>query len=139
MKKLLPDEYDILIKFTDSLPGGATSPVYPFAGLVININVCTEIHRDRKDAESLCMVVPLFDRDTIGGHLCIQELGLVMGMKSLDVVIFKSALLTHFNLHYTGKRASLVFKSDYTGATWVKDQNGWIDNIYMRAGEIGVE
>lgn len=106
--------------------------MYPFSGLVLNFNVATTVHRDTKD-QSICLVMPLFDRSTTGGHLCIKELGLVVEMKSLDLVIFRSSLLTHFNLHYVGKRASIVLHSDVEGEKWVQDRNGWIDNVFMSA------
>ena len=132
LKAVLPSEFDILAEFTNSLPGGATSPVHPFAGLVINFNVTTHIHRDSKD-NSICLVMPLFDSSTTGGHLCILELGLVIAMKLLDVVIFHSATLSHFNLHHVSNRASFVFHSDGSGLWWVDDRNGWQNNLFMRA------
>lgn len=132
LKDILPEEYDILAQFTECLPNGATSPTYPFSGLVLNFNVSTSVHRDTKD-QSVCLVMPLFDSSTSGGHLCIKELGLVIEMKSMDFVIFRSSKLMHFNLHYIGKRTSLVLHSDSAGAKWVQDRNGWVDNIFMRA------
>ena len=47
-----------------------------------------------------------------------------------DVIIFKSAEISHFNLHYAGKRASLVFHMDRAAKSWAKDRNGW-HNIHM--------
>lgn len=49
-----------------------------------------------------------------------------------DAVIFASAAISHFNLHYKGYRASMVFHSDRRGLDWVKDRNGWADNNFMR-------
>ena len=94
----------------------------------MNLNVATRIHRDYRD-ENICIVISISEGS--GGELCLMELGLVLDLQCGDVVIFKSSKLSHFNLHYTGKRASLVFHSDKTSESWVKDRNGWKNNIYM--------
>jgi hypothetical protein len=113
----------------DILPCEEPSPVYPFAGFVINLNVATRIHHDYKD-EDICVVVPISDCE--GGELCMQELGLVVKQRSGDAIIFKSSQISHFNLHYSGRHASLVFHSDKMAAGWVKDRNGWNHNIFMK-------
>lgn len=129
LQTLLPDTYEVLAQFADLLPCGEVSPAYPFTGYVLNINVTTRIHRDWGDKE-ICLVLPIFDSGCIGGELCLKELGLVMRMKSLDVIIFASHQLSHFNLNYIGKRASLVLHSDRGGDAWVCDRDGWENNIY---------
>lgn len=114
--------------YADLLPGKDASPAYPFAGYVLNVNVCTRAHRDFKDM-LLCVVIPI--GDFVGGELCLLEPGIVLELRSGDMVIFPSHRLTHFNLHYTGQRASLVLHSDRDGAQWVKNRNGWERNRYM--------
>ncbi|KAH9905523.1 uncharacterized protein B0H18DRAFT_824077, partial [Fomitopsis serialis] len=52
----LPDEYRVLSMDAQVLPGNAHSIVHPFLSLVINLNVATMAHRDRKD-KSLCVVL----------------------------------------------------------------------------------
>lgn len=114
--------------YADILPGKAACPAYPFGGFVINLNVCTRAHRDWKDMD-LCVVIPI--GDFTGGELCLLEPGLVLAVRPGDMVIFPSHKITHFNLHYIGKRASLVLHSDRDGAQWVKNRNGWASNHYM--------
>jgi len=46
LQQLLPDNYKILSEYVDILPCKEPSPVYPFAGFVVNLNVATRIHRD---------------------------------------------------------------------------------------------
>ncbi|KAJ7258525.1 hypothetical protein C8J57DRAFT_1515837 [Mycena rebaudengoi] len=53
LKSYLPEEYDEISIFAESLPFGASSPAYPFAGFVLNISACTWAHRDLKD-KRLC-------------------------------------------------------------------------------------
>lgn len=60
-----------------------------------------------------------------------MEPGVVLKMKMGDVILFKSAEISHFNLHYSGKIASLVFHTDRAARSWAKDRNGWQHNMYM--------
>jgi hypothetical protein len=66
--------------------------------------------------------------------VCLHELGLVIKLEAGDVLVFPSCNITHFNLHFTGKRGSLVLHSDRQGGRWVKDCNGWERHI-MRGSE----
>lgn len=97
------------------------------------MNVTTRIHRDRGD-QDICLILVL--SDCKGGDLCLMEPGLVLQLDHGDIVIFPSADISHFNLHYQGKRASVVFHSDRAGANWVKDRNGWKENSSMHTTSI---
>jgi hypothetical protein len=120
--------FDKLEYLVSLLPNCDTSPVHPFSGFVLNINVSTRIHRDWGD-EDICLVLVISDCQ--GGELCLVEPGLVLKLYTGDFVIFKSADISHLNLHYVGKRVSLVFHTDKSGRGWAKDRNGWNHNIYM--------
>ena len=111
------------------LPCSDVSPVYPFGGFVININVTTRIHRDHGDHD-ICLVLTI--SDCTGGELCLFEPGIVLGLRTGDAVVFSSAAISHFNLHYKGIRASIVLHSDKRGMDWVADRNGWAHNVFMR-------
>jgi predicted 2-oxoglutarate/Fe(II)-dependent dioxygenase YbiX len=128
VKTLLPDSYGTLSFLVEALPNGDWSPVHPFSGFVLNMNVCTRIHRDWGD-EDICLVLVL--SDCSGGELCLKEPGVVLKLATGDVVLFKSSEISHFNLHYNGKRASLVFHTDRAARSWAKDRNGWQHNVYM--------
>ncbi|KAJ8584995.1 hypothetical protein M405DRAFT_746022, partial [Rhizopogon salebrosus TDB-379] len=56
----LPEEYELLMSTAATLPGNCTSPVLPFLGLVINLNVNTKGHRDPWDKD-FCLVMPIGD------------------------------------------------------------------------------
>lgn len=114
--------------YVDVLPANAISPVHPFGGVVVNFNVCTRIHRDHQDAQDICIVLPIYDG--IGGELVLYELGLVVNVRSGEIIIFRSSQISHFNLHFTGRRASFVFHSDRAGQFWVDDRNGWDQHWY---------
>jgi hypothetical protein len=112
------------------LPGNERAIAHPFSGLVLNLNVMTLIHRDWHDKD-ICTVIPI--SDCVGGALVLMELGLVLDLTNGDTVIFRSAELSHFNLHYKGKRASLVLHSDRSGDSWVDRRNNWADNVYFHS------
>ena len=104
------------------------SPGYPFSSLVLNINVMTSGHRDGQDLKA-CLVMAIGDHE--GGELCLMEPGLVIPLRSGDLIIFRSCDVTHFNLHYKGFRASMVLHSDRHGEKWAKNCNKWDRNKYF--------
>ena len=109
------------------MPTGQHSPQHPFTGLVVNINAYTCGHRDPKDL-ILCILIPI--GDFVGGEICLHEPGLVFPLQNGDFFAFSSPNITHFNLPYTGCRASLILESDVEGVNWAKDWNGWKGNVY---------
>lgn len=124
----LPDIYEELSLFADVLPGKEASPVHPFGGFVLNINVVTQSHRDLKD-QSVCLVLVIGRH--VGGELCLVEPGLVLRLRNGDIVVFPSGRITHFNLNYRGIRASIVLHSDRAGKAWADNRSGWIGHEYM--------
>ena len=111
------------------LPGNAHSIVHPFLSLVINLNVATMAHRDRKD-KSLCVVLAVGDFE--GGDLCLYEAGLVLPLRNGDFTAFPSYRLTHYNLHFTGRRASIVLHTDKEIEKWTDGgRNGWEGNAHF--------
>lgn len=99
-------------------------------GYVLNINVTTKIHRDPNDKD-ICLVI-VITSDCEGGELCLLEPGLVLALRNGDIIVFPSCKISHFNLHYKGRRASLVLQSDKWLSGWLKDGNGWDGNIHIR-------
>lgn len=125
LENYLPEEYQILVKLQESLPAGYIASAPPFLSLVVNVNIRTEAHRDVKD-KNICMVIPIGDFQ--GGELVLVEQGLVLELGNGDVVVFRSAESTHFNLDYSGKRASFVLNTDSHMDSWEKNKNGWAGN-----------
>ncbi|PPQ97260.1 hypothetical protein CVT26_000652 [Gymnopilus dilepis] len=124
LKEALPEEFEIISGYADVLPADGFSPVYPFSGFVLNLNVCTKMHRDARDLR-LCVVMALSDANCKGGDICFKEPGIRLQMRCGDVVVFPSSQLTHFNRHFKGERASLVFHTDSNGQVWVESFNHW--------------
>jgi len=121
--------------FANILPAGAPSPASPsgFGGFVVNLNVCTRIHRDPEDLR-FCVVLVLSE-SCRGGDLCFQELGLRLSLRNGDMVVFQSHALSHFNLHFQGKRASVVLHTDRAGLQWIDTRNGWIQSAFMNSSQ----
>ncbi len=109
-------------------------PAYPFTGFIVNFNITTKLHRDWNDLK-FCLVL-VASQDCVGGDLCFMEPGIRLGLKHGDMVLFRSKELSHFNLHFRGKRASIVFHSDSAGEDWVRDRNGWNKSIYMHVVDV---
>jgi hypothetical protein len=121
LSKHLPKEYHSLRVLLEQLPLADRPTTYPFGGFVLNIQVCTEGHVDEAD-ESLCLVIPFGEYQ--GGDLVLWEPGLVLDLKQGDFILFPSSKITHFNLHFTGFRGSVVMHSDRELRSWA-DKNGW--------------
>ncbi|KAJ7750866.1 hypothetical protein B0H16DRAFT_1227944, partial [Mycena metata] len=108
------------------LPHNANCPWAPFGGVVVNLNACSDAHLDPLDLKKRCVVIPLM-KNCRGGGLVLHEARLVLDLHSGDVVLFPSGRFTHFNLHYQGIRASLVFHTDSASRQWTEGEggNGW--------------
>lgn len=126
----LPEEYSVLSQVARMLPGNAYSPVHPFTSLVININAQTQGHRDTGDQE-FCLVMPV--GTYTGGGLALVEPGLILDLRPGDFAIFRSCDVTHFNMNYRGKRASLVLHTDKEMNAWLERRNNWDHNLTLQS------
>lgn len=126
LKRVLPKEYKLLDGFADSLMMNEDSTAHPLRGFVLNFRACTFAHRDTGDY-LICIMIPSGEFE--GGELCLFEPGMVLRLSSWDMFIFRSVDITHFNLHFSSIRASLVLHTDREAADYVKDYNGWFEHI----------
>lgn len=108
MQTLLPDQYEDLQYVARVLPHQYAPIAGAFCGYVLNVNVVTRAHRD-EHGTLLCLCFSL--GDWVGGQLVIKELRLVFDNKPGEVIVFDSAYLTHFNMHYKGYCMSLVMQT----------------------------
>ncbi|KAF8911455.1 hypothetical protein CPB84DRAFT_1841968 [Gymnopilus junonius] len=129
LKHLFPDTFLSLSISVQFLPNSTMSPMYPFAGFILNINVSTCMHRDTGDKD-ICLVLVI--SDCVGRELVLVEPSVVLRMRSGDVVVFPSKAFTHLNLHFKGKHISLVLHTDKCMKGWEKNGNGWLDNATFR-------
>ena len=101
---------------------------------MVNLNVSTLIHCDYQDLK-LCLIVVA--SNCKGGDLCLKKPGVSLQLQNGDVVIFTSSKLSHFNTHFKGKQASLVFHSDISAKAWVEKRNGWKHILSMNVWDDG--
>ena len=123
----MPDFYQELELVAEALPGGQHAPHHPFSNLVININACSKGHRDCNDHVA-CLVLPIGKFK--GGELCLYEPGIILPLEHGDIVIFLSSHITHFNLPYSGQRASIVLHTDRGDKMWKDNMGHWQGNEF---------
>lgn len=128
LRNHLPQDYDTISFTVETAPYHESSPAYPFGGFVLNLNIRTNVHRDAKD-HHMCVVIPF--GEFIGGELVLLELGLVVPLRSGDIIIFPSVRISHFNLDYSGVRGSVVLHTDSSNTGWTAENNfkDWADVI----------
>ncbi|KAF4586308.1 hypothetical protein EYR38_010583 [Pleurotus pulmonarius] len=103
LQTLLPKEYNIEKIFAEFLPGDEVSPVFPFSGVVVNLNVQTIEHCDGMDT-LMCLVLAIGSfRD---GDICLREAGLRLQLRNGDWLVFDSKNITHFNMPYVVTRSN---------------------------------
>ena len=95
------------------------------------MKVCTEAHVDAND-DTICVVIPFGAYK--GGELVLHEAGLVLELQEGDILIFPSYLITHFNLHFTDVRGSVVMHSDKEVKSWNTNRNGWDNHMVVKYG-----
>lgn len=111
------------------IPGNDSSPISPFTSLVIKVNATTLVHRDGGDAGG-CIVLTIGNHR--GGEIVIYEPKLVLETRNGDVTAFPSDVYSHYNLHYRGKRASIVIHGDKQAVAYQKNNcGGWARNQYF--------
>ncbi len=133
IRKLLPDVYVELTVFVDHLPLNEHTPSYPFSvllSMLVSLPMVTMIRLTRLSVSSSHL------GEWEGGKLCLYEAGHVWRLKPWDIIIFCSGRITHFNLHFSGLRVSLILHSDNHGDSWASgmddtafEYNGWAHHV----------
>jgi hypothetical protein len=122
----LPEEYNNLATYCNLIPYSYTPPTHAFHGVVANLQVATNSHKDVPD-DAICIIMPW--GFYTGGECVFEEVGLVIDLPSGSGVTFPSYGVTHYNLHFTGWRASTVCHSEKEGCSWVQHKNGWYEHV----------
>jgi hypothetical protein len=103
------------IKPTSDRQSEYPSSVWTTTTFNLDPHTCTQPHRDAGNIPfGLCAVVALGDFDfTAGGHLGFEEIKALVEVRPGDLVLFPSALLTHWNTPVATheNRHSIVFWS----------------------------
>ncbi|KAJ7577896.1 hypothetical protein C8J56DRAFT_1060581 [Mycena floridula] len=71
----------------------------------------------------LCATMPFAEWE--GGQIVFYQLDIFANLNPLDIVIFPSNHIIHFNLCHKHKHGSVVTSTDKGFDAWVKDENGY--------------
>lgn len=82
-----------------------------FSLLILNLTCGCTLHKDFRDY-GYCVLVPFGDFD--GGELVFPKYQIAVKLDPGDVAIFRSSVLEHGNLPYTGTRRSCVLVTHKT-------------------------
>ncbi|KAJ8515174.1 hypothetical protein ONZ45_g7363 [Pleurotus djamor] len=63
LRRMLPDTYEVESLYASVLPNAELSPVFPFSGLVVNLNLCSSMHKDDDSADDSGMDSPAKTKD----------------------------------------------------------------------------
>ncbi|KAJ7572414.1 hypothetical protein C8J56DRAFT_1068796 [Mycena floridula] len=118
----LLSESDELEFFVQELPFDTSPGPTPFIGCIINLNVTSDGHLDIKDRD-LCAIMPFAEWE--GGQIVFYQLDIFANLNPLDIVIFPSNHITHFNFCHKHKHGSVVTSTDKGFDAWIKDENGY--------------
>ena len=83
-----------------------------FEGLVLIRNLAAHAHKDSSDYKKGWVAMCCFG-DFTGGELVILPLKMMFKFEPGDVIFFRSTLIEHYVLPFTGDRTSLVFFTDH--------------------------
>jgi len=110
-----PDIWEIYSKIR--VPPGCNKFAGLFAAVVINKLVRTKIHKDLGDIKcGICVIICWGDFE--GGELVFTELMSCVPFPAGSIIMFWSAIISHYNLPVTGNRYSMVFTTDKNRFKW---------------------
>jgi len=110
-----PDIWEIYSNIR--VPPGCNKFASLFAAVVINKLVRTKIHKDLGDIKcGICVIICWGDFE--GGELVFTELMSCVPFPAGSIIMFRSAIISHYNLPVTGNRYSMVFTTDKNLFKW---------------------
>ena len=131
MKRYTPHKYKRLNDgLASALPFTSKCQVHPHTSLVVNLDAMAAAHFDSMDSCS-CVLSPFGQFS--GAEIVLWELGIIIRLRSFDVLDFLSKLILHFNLWYAGKRGSFIMTTDKTGKNYAQEYNSWVAQVHHEA------
>jgi len=115
-----PDIWDIYSKI--KVPAGCHKFAGLFAAVAINKLVQTKIHQDLGDIKCGICVIICWGKFK-GGELVFTELSACVPFPAGSIIMFCSALISHYNTPVDGDRYSMVFMTDKNLHKWSCSQN----------------
>jgi len=88
-----------------------------FAAVAINKMVQTKVHKDLGDIKGeICVIICWVKFE--GGELVFAELSTCVPFPSGSLIMFRSAIISHYNMPVDGERYSMVFMTDKNLYKW---------------------
>ena len=88
-----------------------------FAAVVINEVVQTKVHKDLGDIKGRICVIICWGKFT-GGKLVFTELTTYVPFPASSILIFRSSIISHYNMPVDGEQYSMVFMTDKNLYKW---------------------
>lgn len=114
-----PDIWEVYRKIR--VPPGCHKFAGLFAAVVITKLVQTKVHKDLGDIRGGICIVICWGKFT-GGELVFTELTSCIPFASGSIIMFRSAVISHYNLSVLGDRYSMVFTTDKNLYKWSNAQ-----------------
>lgn len=128
---------DALLKHLPDLKPNFSKSVFACAAYNFGPIVCCFPHRDCTNCPfGFCAVTALGEYDhTKGGHLILEELGLIVEFPSGSTVLIPSAVITHCNTPVEAHERRLSFTQFMPGEVLRFVDNGFRNEVDIRAAD----
>ena len=114
-----PDIWDIYSKI--KVPLGCHKFAGLFAAVAINKLVQTKVHKDLDDIKYGICVIICWGKFTVG-EMVFTELGTCIPFSASSIIMFHSAIISHYNMPVHGERYSMVLITDKNLSRWSYSQ-----------------
>ena len=115
IKNYYPDLWELYSQIR--VPSGCHKFAGLFAAVVINKMVQTKVHKDLGDIKGGICVIICWGKFT-GGELVFTELTTYVPFPAGSILMFRSSIISHYNMPVDGERYSMVFMTDKNLYKW---------------------
>jgi len=124
VEDLIKHNYPELWEIYDQIkvPAGRHKFAGLFAALAINKMVQTKVHKDLGDIKGGICVLICWGKFH-GGELVFTELRACVPFPAGSLIMFRSAIISHYNMPVEGDRYSMVFMTDKNLYKWSQSQS----------------
>jgi len=115
IKTYYPDIWEVYSQIR--VPAGCHKFAGLFAAVAINKMVQTKVHKDLGDIKGGICVIICWGKFQ-GGELVFAELSTCVPFPAGSLIMFHSAIISHYNMPVDGERYSMVFMTDKNLHKW---------------------
>jgi len=115
IKHYYPDIWEVYSQIR--VPSGCHKFAGLFAAVVINMIVQTKVHKDLGNIKGGICVIICWGRFA-GGELVFTELTTYVPFPAGSIIMFRSSIISHYNMPVDGEWYSMVFMTDKNPYKW---------------------